>query len=300
LAKAGEENPRLAAQWLLSAATGLERIELYTDYDRPLTSGERQSLREGIKRRVQGEPLQYIRGKAPFRRLELKVRPGVLIPRPETETLVDLVLDWLRAEGETPTPPVTLHEGACEASRGEPDGKRILDLGTGTGAIALSLLAECPGVFVLATDIDPAAVDLASDNAYELKLDGQGHLHILQDDLAASLIADPAAAGSFDVVVSNPPYIPTAELQKLSKEVAQYESTQALDGGADGLALFRRIVDEAGVLLKPGGLLACELYETTLERARAYCALQGFTNATIHEDLTGRPRFITAHLGDAD
>jgi release factor glutamine methyltransferase len=277
LATNGEENPRLATQWLLAAATGFTRLELYTNYDLPLSASQRTSLREGIKRRVAGEPLQYILGKAPFRRLELSVRPGVLIPRPETEVLVEIVL-------------AALQEGAEAAAT----QARVLDLCTGTGCIALALLQECPGIQVVATDIDPAAVELARENASEQGRDGDGRLVILQDDLASSLLTSAEMQASFDVVVSNPPYIPTAELEVLPKEVAAYEPRQALDGGLDGLDLFCRILKQAQQLLKPGGLLACELHETKLAEAKALCEAQGFLNPCIHPDLTGTPRHITA------
>jgi len=296
----GDENPRLSAQWLLCAATGLSRLELYTNYEQVLADVQLAVLREGIKRRVAREPLQYIVGRAPFRKIELAVRQGVLIPRPETEVLVDIVIGELRGRGILGT-------------------AHVLDLCTGSGNIALSLLQECPGVWVLATDNDPTAVRLARENAALLGLgdssgDGSGadnesggdsaddvgsngagrRLRIIQDDLASTLIADPEMHGSFDVVVSNPPYVPTAELEGLPEEVANYEPRGALDGGADGLEVFRRIVVQTQMLLRPNGLLACELFETTLDEAAEFCRSEGFTEVLIHNDLTGRPRIITA------
>jgi len=280
LAQKGDANPRLSAQWLLCYATGLTRLDLYLDFDRPLSPAERATLREAVKRRAAGEPLQYIIGTAPFRYLDLQVRPGVLIPRPETELLVDLVLTYLDADkGELSSQPPVPH---------------ILDLCTGTGCIALSLLHEHPQCHVAATDIDPQAVGLAQANARELGLDnGSGRLHVAQDDLATSLLQGPANHQAFDVVVSNPPYIPTAQLRTLPQEVAAFEPVLALDGGASGLAIFKRIIDQARVLLRPGGLLACELHEDTVHQAATLCA-PGFTNVTAHQDLTGRDRFITA------
>jgi release factor glutamine methyltransferase len=269
----------------MSAATGLQRIELYTHYDQPLSDIERASLREGIKRRVAGEPLQYILGKAPFRHLELKVIPGVLIPRPETEVLVDVVLDAVTGE---PSATQTTHPAPALRA------PRILDIGTGTGAIALSLLSELPGCTVVASDIDPAAVGLALANAQLLELDNAERLHIILDDLASSLIADPAYHASFDVVASNPPYIPTALLTELPSEVAQYESNRALDGGEDGLDVYRRILEQAAVLLKPSGLLAVELHEDRLAQASELARQAGFTDVHIHRDLTGRDRILTA------
>lgn len=306
LTKQGEEHPRLAAQWLLTAATGLTRLQLYLEYDRPLSVDERKTLRLGIRRRLRGEPLQYITGRAPFRHLELAVRPGVLIPRPETETLVDLVLAFAP--------------------------QRVLDVGTGSGAIALSLLHELPGVSVWATDISAEALAIAAENARELGLGGEARdggvvedladvsngasdgdsarafdevstlpyrcdferLHFIEDDLAISLVDDPELYASFDALVSNPPYIPSSEMSGLPREVGEFEPTIALDGGVDGLDIFRRLLSQAKALLKPGGLLAVELYETKLEVAQKLAEAAEFKTVQIHPDLTDRPRFLTA------
>jgi len=274
LARQGEEHPRLAAQMLASYATGLTRIELYTEFDKPLNDRERTLLRESIQRRLQDEPLQYIIGHVGFRYIELAVRSPVLIPRPETEMLVDLVLEHARQ-----LPGV------------EP---RILDVGTGTGAIALSLLHELPACAVIATDIDEAAVELAFSNAHELGLDGSECLRIIEDDLAGSLVSDTAMQYTFDVVVSNPPYVPTAEYEGLPPEIARFESRLALDGGADGLAVFRRLAAQAQELLRPGGLMAVELHESTLDEAATFVRSLPFEEIGVHTDLNDRPRYLTA------
>jgi release factor-specific protein-(glutamine-N5) methyltransferase len=215
-------------------------------------------------------------GKAPFRHLEVIVRQGVLIPRPETEVLVDKVILELK-------------------EREILDTARVIDLCTGTGCIALSLLKECPELRLVATDIDPLAVALALENARAFGLDGSDQLQILEDDLASSLISIPSMCNSFDVVVSNPPYVPTEELVNLPNEIAKYEPLMALDGGANGLEVFARIVNQAKSLLKPSGLLACELHETKLDEAREICLNEGYTDVSLHNDLADRPRIITAH-----
>ncbi len=275
LERSGEEHPRLAAQMLAAHATGLTRIELYTSFDKPLSENERTVLREAIQRRLACEPLQYIIGRTGFRYLELAVRPPVLIPRPETETLVELVLHYLS----------------------EP---LILDIGTGTGAIALSLLHELPGCKLVATDIDPAALSLAELNAEQLGLEDaeSDSLKLLHDDLASSLINNKTCHGTFDVLVSNPPYIPTEEYESLPAEIKQFESRGALDGGADGLDTFRRLAQQAVILLKPGGLLAVELHEDTLEEAAAFVRSLPYHEVRIHKDLTGRNRFLAALRND--
>jgi release factor glutamine methyltransferase len=264
-------------------------------------------VREGIKRRLAGEPLQYITGKAPFRRLEFIVRAPALIPRPETEVLVDVVLRELDALGacgaggafgERSAGGMDSADNAGTATRGTVTDIKIIDIGTGSGCIALSLLYEARGarLKIIATDLKAEAVTLTTENAEALGLFDPLHLNILQDDLATSLLSDAANHNSFDIVVSNPPYIPTEELNKLLNEITQYESPEALDGGADGLNTFRRIVEQAKTLLKPGGLLACELHEATLETAKAHCEAEGFERVTVHNDLTGRPRIISAYM----
>jgi release factor glutamine methyltransferase len=267
----GEENPRLVAQLLVGYATRLSRLELYLNYDRPLSVAERDSLRAAIRRRDAGEPLQYITGHAPFRHLDLRVRPGVLIPRPETETLVGLVIAAL------------------------PASARILEIGTGTGCIALALTDEVGDCQVVATDSSQAAVELACENAQVCLCESAypQRLRIVCDDLAAQLCADAGCHHSFDVVVSNPPYIPTAALKALPREVADFEPQAALDGGADGLEVFRALLEQAAILLKGGGLVACELHQDCLEPASDLARDAGYLDVEIHCDLVGRPRFLT-------
>lgn len=264
-----DEHPRLSAEWLISEATGLSRIELYAYFDRPLTQEERNVLREGVRRRGTGEPLQYVSGEVAFRHIVIKTRKGVLIPRPETELLVQEGLDFLAGlPGVTPL---------------------VLDLCTGSGCIALSLARENPDVHVIATDIDPAAASLARDNARALGLDGR--VEVLECDLAEAVPAD--LIGTLDLIISNPPYIPTAELAGLPREVAAWESRLALDGGDDGLDVFRRIAAFAHGALVPSGMLACELHETKLEEAKALCG--SFASVRIAPDFTGRPRILVAY-----
>lgn len=270
LGRRGDERPRLSAEWLLSAATGLSRVEIYTNFDRPLAPEELALMHAGIERRAGGEPLQYVTGEMPFRHIVLRCEPGVLIPRPETEVLVDAVLEEL-------------------AGCGSP---RVLDLCTGTGCIALSIAGEHPDTVVVATDISPAATALAERNARALGL--EGWVDVLECDLADAVASE--FAGTFDVLVSNPPYIPTAVLaEQIPSEVRAFEPALALDGGADGLAVFRRILDLAPEMLAPGGLLACELFEDALATASDLVrAEEGWDRIEVREDLTHRPRILLA------
>lgn len=263
----GDEHPRRSAEWLLSAATGLSRVELYAYFDRPLTPEERSALREGVKRRAAGEPLQYVTGEVAFRHLVVKVRPGILIPRPETEILVDTALSAL-AEN-----PAALVADAC----------------TGSGAVALSIAQELPGARVYATDIAVLAVEVARENAARLGL--VESVTVFEGDLLGPLPEE--LAGRFDAVVANPPYIPSADIETLPAEVAGFEPRLALDGGPDGLDIFRRLADEAVAWLKPGGLLAVELDERRVRQA-AEEAVQWYEDVRVVRDLTGRDRILAA------
>lgn len=334
LADKGDENPRLSAQWLLSEACGLSRTQLFVNFDRPLSEDERGVLRDYVRRRGGGEPLQYITGEVAFRHINVKVRPGVLIPRPETEVLVSEVLAalptpgprdvaWnpeaaeqereavaavkkaLEEAGES-VPPLentesneTEEDVAVGGDLGRPSSagmdetrKSLLvaDLCTGSGCIACSLAYEHPDVRVIATDVAPEAVALAKENTEALGL--ADRVAVLQCSLGSGI--GEKRMGTFDAVVSNPPYVPTAVMAGIPREVADFEPTLALDGGADGLDLFRPLAQWAARALKPGGALACELYEGHMDAARAVAEQAGFVDVHIVDDLTGRPRVLVA------
>lgn len=265
----GDSHARRSAEWLLSTATGLSRVELYAHHDRPLTHEERAELREAVKRRAAGEPLQYVTGEVAFRHLVLKVRPGVLIPRPETEVLVDEVLGATKSL-EHPT---------------------VVDLCTGSGCVALSVAFEHQGARVWAGDISQAAVEVARDNVRRTGLEDR--VAVAESDLFGGAPAE--WKGHVDVVVSNPPYIPTPDLARLPEEVAGFEPHLALDGGPDGLAVFRRILEGAREWLAPGGLLALELDESRVCSA-AREAEEWYEEVRVVSDLTGRDRIITGRL----
>lgn len=283
LERKGDEHPRLSAEWLMSAVMGLSRVELYVNFDKPLNSEELSSMHAAIERRAAGEPLQYVTGEMPFRHIVLCCERGVLIPRPETEILVDAALEGVDAATA----------GASEEDDG-PDERHalVLEVGTGTGCIALSMASERPGTRVVATDISEDAVRLARRNRDTLGLEDA--VTIVQCDLAAGVDAE--LMGTFDVLVSNPPYVPTEVLDtQVSAEVVDFEPRLALDGGSDGLDVFRRILDLAPVALAPGGMLAVELFEDSLEEARSLVLAQdGWAAVEVRKDLTGRPRVLVA------
>lgn len=276
LERKGDEHPRLSAEWLLAHVTGLSRVELYINFDKPLNAAELAAMHAAIERRAAGEPLQYVTGETAFRHIVLRCEEGVLIPRPETEILVDAALEVVDAAGEDTDAPT-----------------RVLEIGTGTGCIALSIATERPGTQVVATDLSPAAVALATRNRDALGLEDA--VDIVECDLASGV--DPELMGTFDVLVTNPPYIPTAVLaEQVPAEVKDHEPELALDGGADGLDVFRRILDLAPSALKPGGLLAVELFEGHLDAAAELARAAGFEQVEVREDLTHRPRVLVARL----
>lgn len=397
LAERGEEHPRLSAEWLLCAATGLARIDLYMRMDETLNAAQLETMHAAVVRRAKGEPLQYITGSTQFRMIDVACAPGVLIPRPETEMLVEEVLNYLdtevlspeaaarqrvelpwndeveqarKAEAaladerataerraanltaadeaalgsdvlgsrayaeeladreaeeaaaqaaeaeaaeaeamETPEPELdeygiaiedndqqaTPAQDAAEANvsaPAEPRTARVLEVGCGTGCISLSIAWErCGHVTCTATDIEPRAIDLATKN--------RDALGLTSDEVAFSLTNLVSSIpreewGTFDVLVSNPPYIPTDVMRSLPHEVKDFEPDLALEGGADGLDIFRRLLNAAPYMLRAGGLFACELYEGALDAAAELCRQAGLSDVRIVHDLTDRPRIVRA------
>lgn len=394
LAERGEEHPRLSAEWLLCAATGLARIDLYMRMDETLNASQLETMHAAVVRRAKGEPLQYITGSTQFRMIDVACAPGVLIPRPETEMLVEEVLNYLDAEvlspeaatrqraelpwndeveqarkaeaaladerataerraanltaadeaalgsdvlgsrayaeeladreaeqaaaqaadaeadaEETPEPELdeygiaiegndqqtTPAQDAAEANvpaPAEPRIARVLEVGCGTGCISLSLTWERRGhVTCTATDIEPRAIDLATKN--------RDALGLTSDEVAFSLTNLVSSIpreewGTFDVLVSNPPYIPSDVMRSLPHEVKDFEPDLALEGGADGLDIFRRLLNAAPYMLRAGGLFACELYEGALDAAAELCRQAGLSDVRIVRDLTDRPRIVRA------
>lgn len=401
LAERGEEHPRLSAEWLLCAATGLARIDLYMRMDETLDAAQLETMHAAVVRRAKGEPLQYITGSTQFRMIDVACAPGVLIPRPETEMLVEEVLNYLDAEvlspeaaarqrvelpwndeveqarkveaaladerataerraanltaadeaalgsdvlgsrayaeeladreaeeaatqaaeaeaaqaaeqaaeaeaEETAEPELDEYgiaiEGADQETASaqdaaapapaEPRIARVLEVGCGTGCISLSLAWERRGhVTCTATDIEPRAIELATKN--------RDALGLTSDEVAFSLTNLVSSIsreewGTFDVLVSNPPYIPTDVMRSLPHEVKDFEPDLALEGGADGLDIFRRLLNAAPYMLRAGGLFACELYEGALDVAAELCRQAGLSDVRIVHDLTDRPRIVRA------
>lgn len=260
LAGKGVEQPRLEAERLFSVGLGCKRLDLYLRYAEPLNEMQLDRLRELTVRRGKGEPWQYLAGEVEFHGLALTCDTRALIPRPETEELVARVVERLKD-----APPA-----------------RIVDLGTGSGAIALSLAAAFPEAAVTAVDNSSEALSLARQNTLQLSLAERVSLY--ESDWFAAVSDD------FDLIVSNPPYLTEVELQTAGREVRDYEPPGALVAGPDGLRDLRVILAGTREHLAPGGLLALE---TGIEQHEALCALaEGFGKCWGENDLTGRPRYF--------
>lgn len=268
LTEKGFHNARLNGEMILAGVLGIKRLDLYLQFDRPLRPEELAEFKARLLRRAKREPLQYIEGEAHFRDLRLRVDPRVLIPRPETEQLVQRVLDWA-------------------ASR---PGLAAADVGTGSGAIALALATEGTFERVVATDVEPGALEAARANHAACAPDAAVEFR-LGDGLA------PLAGERFDVLVSNPPYIGTVESPSLDPEVRDWEPATALFAGEDGLDVIRRLVAGAHEVLRPGGLLALEIGEGQGEAVSELVrAAGGFGAPRVEKDLAGRDRIVLAEL----
>ncbi len=262
----GVEQARLDAEHLLAHALDVGRLQLYLQYDRPLVPEELDRFRPLLRRRARREPLQHVIGRAAFRDLELKADARALVPRPETELLVQLVLDWSRGRG------------ALSAA----------DVGTGTGCIALALASEGPFERVWGIDISADALALARENAAVHDPDQR----VVWREARGLAGLDGATV---DVVVSNPPYVARDEADGLAPEVRDFEPDTALYAGEDGREVIHELVREAPGALEAGGLLALEVGLGQAASIRDTLHAHGaWENATVHEDYTGRERFVTA------
>lgn len=264
----GVPNAKLDTDLLIAHSLGVKRLELYLDLERPLTDVQLDALRPLVKRRANREPLQYILGSVEFCDLTLNVDSRALIPRPETEELVEYIGERL---SESP--------------------KRILDLGTGTGALALALASKYPDAEVTAVDLSADALALAEGNAEATGL--AARVRFLQ----GSWFAPVPEGEQFDLIVSNPPYLTEAEMTTAEPEVINHEPESALVSGADGLDDLRVIFSEAPTYLKSMGLLAVETGIAQHEQLAVLAQAAGLNYARSQDDLSGRPRFFFAQAG---
>ena len=263
------DSPRLTAELLLSTALGSSRLDLYLNYAKPLEDAELQEFKQLLLRRARREPLAYITGVKEFWSLELRVTPAVLIPRPETECLVEEALAILRRHGQ--------------------DGSgRVLDLGTGSGAIVIALATGQPQHRYTATDVSPEAIQLAIENARRLDVDNRIDF-ICADWFDA--VAQGEGGQRFDLIVTNPPYIPSGDLQHLAPEIFEHEPHLALDGTEDGLACVRHIIESAPSFLKSGGRLLIEIGHDQSVDVREMAKSAGVYDETdFRKDMAGHRR----------
>jgi len=268
LASRGSESPRLDAEVLLAFVRGCQRIALYTAFDVPVNDDERARFRGLVKRRGEGEPVAYLVGSKEFFSLPFGVSPAVLIPRPETEGLVIRVIDICQSAGEQ---------------------ARIVDVGTGSGAIAVTLAKRMPRAAFVATDISPAALAVARDNATR---------HGVADRIEfveCDLLDTPAAVGTWDVIVSNPPYVREDEFDALPRDVRLHEPRTALVSGPTGVEVIGRLAAAAAKTLAPGGWLLVEVGPSTATAAEQVIAAHAeLVPEPTLKDLAALPRIVQA------
>jgi release factor glutamine methyltransferase len=271
LAKKGVESPRLQVELLLGHVLQLPRMKLYLNFERTLTPKELVDLRKLVMRRGQREPLQQIVGSTSFCGLELAVNRSVLVPRPETELLAELGWQFLNALPNSPTPP------------------QALDFGTGSGCLAIALAVKSSNSNVSAVDISPEALAVARQNAERHQMSAR-----IQFFVGDGFAALPSEA-RFDLVVANPPYIPSKEIDTLEPEVRDHDPRQALDGGADGLEFYRRLAGEAGAFLQAGGQIMLEFGDGQEAAIQNLFEQQKWIVESVKADYSGRPRILIAH-----
>jgi release factor glutamine methyltransferase len=270
LKKKGIDEARPNAELLLADILNCKRLDLYLQFDRPLNEKEKSIYREYLSRRANGEPLQYITGEVEFYGLKLKVNPSVLIPRPETELLVEKIIEENKGKGEL----------------------KILDIGTGSGNIAIALKVNLPGANIFSIDISEEALETARGNA---------ELNGLQDGITfetADIFDENVITKfqDFDIIVSNPPYVSEKEMENIQREIKDYEPKEAVTDGTDGLKFFKRISSVAKMILKKGGKIYFEIGEGESEKVSEILSKEGFKNIEIEKDFSGIPRIVKGEL----
>ncbi len=270
LSRKGVDSARLQAELLLAHVLGLPRMQLYLNFEHTLSEPELEVCRELVKRRGQREPLQQILGSTSFCGFEIEVNRHVLVPRPETELLAEIGWQFLSTLSPAPS--------------------TALDFGTGSGCIAIALAVKCPGASVYALEVSNEALALARRNAERHGI--AGRVHFLSTDRLSTL----PAGIQFNLIISNPPYIPSSEIEQLQPEVRDYEPRRALDGGPDGLAFYRRLASEAAPFLMSDGKVMVEFGDSQAEPVRKIFQEQNWIVERVVEDYTRQPRILIVAL----
>ena len=312
LARKGVDSPRLQTELLLAHVLKLPRMKLYLNFERTLAPAEVDGLREFIKRRGQREPLQHITGSTSFCGLEIAVNRHALVPRPETELLAESGWQFLLAATKQSEGGSTLN----------PQPSTALDFGTGTGCIAIALAVKCPSAKVVATDVSADALALAKENAtrnnvadriefvpgdgfaaledrWGERLSGRSQTKTDPRTPGGNALADGSPGVSphqFDLIISNPPYIPSAEIATLQPEVRDFDPRAALDGGADGLDFYRKLAAESKPLLKPDGKIMLEFGDGQADAIRKIFETEKWIVEAVKEDYSHRQRILVAKL----
>ena len=310
LARKGVDSPRLQTELLLAHLLKLPRMKLYLNFERTLAPAEVDGLREFIKRRGQREPLQHIIGSTSFCGFEITVNRHALVPRPETEPLAESGWEFLLAAPKQSEGGSTLN---CTPNAFGAQPSTALDFGTGTGCIAIALAVKCPSAKVVATDISPDALALAKENAARnnvveriefLQSDGfaafqsEGRVTRVPNSEIETKIRDSCNSSlrkmEFDLIISNPPYIPSVEIATLQPEVRDFDPRAALDGGADGLDFYRKLAVEAKPFLKPGGKIMLEFGDGQADAIRKIFEAEKWIVEAVKEDYSHRARIVIA------
>ncbi|MDZ7261026.1 MAG: peptide chain release factor N(5)-glutamine methyltransferase [candidate division KSB1 bacterium] len=273
LKKKNFENPRLNAERLIGQALNMSRVELYLNFERPISPEELQNIRNLVQRRLKHEPLQYIIGETEFMSLTFKVNQHVLIPRPETEILVEKVMEKCKDKYQ---PEATIS---------------ILDIGTGSGNIAISLAKYVKNSRVTAVDVQPSALEVATENARLNEVAHQVQFY-LADIFQENFIEK--FNEKFDVVVSNPPYVAKGDIGKLPDEIKKYEPLTALQGGSDGCRFYRRLAEISTQLLNKDGFVAFEIGQGQRETVTQILKESRFTIVQSFKDLNDIDRVVVA------
>ena len=275
LSRKGVDSPRLQVELLLAHLLNMPRLKLYLNFERALSAAELDALRDSVKRRAGREPLQHILGSTSFCGLEIGVNCDVLVPRPETELLAERGWQFLKSlVVEAGSPPMAL------------------DFGTGSGCIAVALAVQAPSARVVAVDDSPPALTAARENATRLQVADRIEF------LRGSSVDAPAPDLCFDLIISNPPYIPTDEIATLSPEVRDFDPRMALDGGEDGLQFYRMLASQAPPRLRSGGKVMVEFGDEQADAVRSIFENAGWRIESIENDLSGRPRILIAVLAE--
>ena len=264
LKERGSSTPRLDAEILLAFARKCQRIQLYTQFDQPLTDDQRTIMRDLVKRRAAAEPVAYLVGHREFFSLDFLVKPGVFIPRPDTEILVLAALDVLK----------------------EKSSPQVLELCSGTGCIPIAIAKNHPTVQLTTVEISPQVMEITRANIQKHQIEDR--VRVLPGDLFEPIPAE----RQFDLIVSNPPYVQRGEIPGLAADIRNHEPHLALDGGSDGLDVIRLLVRESPGRLKPGGWLMFELSPEQAEAAMQLLTEAGYSNVGFRNDLSGQARVV--------